>query len=312
MQSIIFIVGPTATGKTETAFALARRIHAEIISADSMSIYKEPAIITSKPAFNMLSAVKHHFVNIISVEENYSVFDYYRAARSVIDNLTQKKIPLLVCGGSGLYIKAILDGIFEGVGKDEALRKDLEKQAQTHGKEHLHNELKKVDMETAQNISVNDVKRIIRALEVYHCTGLPLSKKKKEAKGLWGTVAIKIFGLQLKRETLYAKINKRVDNMFNAGAIAEVEGLRKMRLSLTAGKIIGIKEIGGYLKGEYTIEKAQELMKQNTRRFAKRQMTWFRGDERITWIERDNLTPGDVCDVILEAIEADNRGTKRG
>lgn len=299
MSEIIFIVGPTATGKTETAFALARRINAEIISADSMTIYKEPAIITSKPSPEMLGQVQHHFVGIISVTQEYSVFDYYAKACALINDFYRQKKPVLVCGGTGLYSKVLLDGIFEGAAKDEALRKDLEKQAHIQGKEYLHNELKKVDIETARKISANDVKRVIRALEVYHCTGLPLSKKKKEAKGLWGTVPIKIFGLRLKRETLYAKIDKRVDEMFNAGAIAEVERLSKLRLSLTAEKIIGIKEIGGYCKGEYTIEKAKEQMKQNTRRFAKRQMTWFRRDERIEWIDIDSLTPQQISELIL-------------
>ncbi|MDD5583989.1 MAG: tRNA (adenosine(37)-N6)-dimethylallyltransferase MiaA [Candidatus Omnitrophica bacterium] len=307
MPNIVFIVGPTATGKTETAFTLARRINAEIVSADSMTIYKEPAIITSKPSPEMLGQVQHHFVGIISVTQEYSVFDYYARACALINDFYRQKKPVLVCGGTGLYSKALLDGIFEGAGKDEAFRKDLEEQARIQGKEYLHNELKKVDIETARKISVNDVKRIIRALEVYHCTGSPLSKKKKEAKGLWGTVPIKIFGLRLKREALYAKIDKRVDEMFNAGAIAEVERLGKLHLSLTAEKIIGIKEIGGYLKGEYTIEKAKEQMKQNTRRFAKRQMTWFKPDKRIQWIDIDTLTTEDIVKNIAQKIEADTR-----
>lgn len=301
MSEIIFIVGPTATGKTEVAYQLARRLKAEIISCDSMVVYKEPRIITSKPAEYMLKEILHHFVSIVSAEESYSVYGYFASATKAIQDIFARICPVIVCGGSGLYVKALLDGIFEGVGKDEGLRKQLEEKAQKQGKEYLHEELKRVDPETAAKVS--DARRIIRALEVYHLTGLPLSKKKQEAKGLWGELPIKIFGLNLKRETLYDRINKRVDEMFEKGAVKEVEDLLKLNLSLTAQKIIGIKEISGYLKGEYNIEKAKELMKKNTRNFAKRQLTWFRADKRIDWLDRDSLGVEQVVSEILKAAE---------
>lgn len=161
----------------------------------------------------------------------------------------------------------------------------------------MYEELKKVDPETAAK--VNDLRRIIRALEVYHLTGLPLSKKKQEAKGLWGSLPIKIFGLSLKREALYDRINKRVDEMLDKGAVKEVENLLKLDLSLTAKKIIGIKEIDGFSKGEYNIETAKELMKKNTRHLAKRQITWFKADRRIEWVDVDSLTPAQVKDEIV-------------
>jgi len=297
MSEIIFIVGPTATGKTEVAYELAKRLNAEIISADSMLFYKEASIVTSKPPDYILKEIKHHFVGNISVEDSCSVFDYFTEADKLIRGLFEKGIPQIVCGGSGLYIKALLDGIFKGVGEDSQLRKELEEKAEKFGKEYLYEELRKVDPETAAK--AKDLRRIIRALEVYRLTGVPLSKKKKEAEGLWEKLPIKIFGLNFKREMLYERINKRVDNMFEAGAVEEVKELLKLNLSVTAEKIIGIKEISGYLKGEYNIEQAKELMKKNTRNFAKRQLTWFRADKRIEWIERDNLTLERAADRLI-------------
>lgn len=301
MPEIIFIVGPTATGKTEVAYQLAKTVHAEIISCDSMLIYKEPQIITSKPRPEILKEVPHHFVNIVSVEDTYSVFDYCSSATKKLKEIFARNIPIAVCGGSGLYMKAILDGIFEGVGKDASLRKQLEEKARNYGRGYLHEELKKVDAETAAKVS--DLRRIIRALEVYYTTGVPLSQKKKEAKGLWGSMPIKIFGLNLKRATLYERINKRVEEMFEKGAVEEVRELLKFNLSLTAQKIIGIKEVKGFLDGEYNIEEAKNLMKINTRHFAKRQMTWFRADKRIEWIDVDNLTPLEVAALVQRKIE---------
>ncbi|MDD4955969.1 MAG: tRNA (adenosine(37)-N6)-dimethylallyltransferase MiaA [Candidatus Omnitrophica bacterium] len=296
MSEIIFIVGATATGKSDTAYNLAKKINAQIISADSMLFYKEASIVTSKPPEYMLKEIKHHFVGNISVEDTYSVFDYFTKANKLISSLFEKKITQVICGGSGLYVKALLDGIFKGVGEDAALRKELEEQAQKSGKEYLYEELKKVDPQTAAK--AKDLRRIIRALEVYRLTGVPLSQKKKEADGLWGKLPIKIFGLNFKREMLYERINKRVDDMFEAGAVEEVKNLLKLKLSHTAEKIIGIKEISGFLRGEYNIEQAKELMKKNTRNFAKRQLTWFRADKRIKWIEKDDLTSEDVIKCI--------------
>jgi tRNA dimethylallyltransferase len=297
MSNIIFIVGPTATGKTEAAYQLAKKINAEIVSCDSMLFYKEASIITSKPPAYMLKEIKHHFIGNVSVENSCSVFDYFTEAEKLISNLFEKKTAQVVCGGSGLYIKALLDGIFKGVGEDTALRKELEDEAQKFGKEYLYEELKKVDSKTAEK--AKDLRRIIRALEVYRLTGIPLSQKKKEADGLWGKMPIKIFGLNFKREKLYERINERVEDMFQVGAVEEVKELLKLNLSNTAGKIIGIKEISGFLRGEYNIEQAKELMKKNTRNFAKRQLTWFRADKRIEWIERDDLTTEKVVNKLL-------------
>ena len=301
-KSIICVVGPTASGKTDVSFLLARQMKAEIVSADSMLVYQEPKIITSKPPLHMLEEVKHHFVGMIPVEKNYSVFDYFTEVGKKIKQLVSKNIPIIVCGGSGLYVKVILDGIFKGPGADDALRKKLDKAAQIHGKEYLFEKLKEVDAQSAEKISSGDLKRIIRALEVYYLSGVTMSEKRKQAFGLWGKMPTKIFGLRLKRPNLYERINKRVDRMFNSGAIEEVESLLKMNLNLTAGKIIGIKEIGEFLSGKISREEARERMKKNTRNLAKRQVTWFKKDKRIDWIDVDNLSFDAARDAILRSV----------
>ena len=299
MPKIIFIVGPTAVGKTEVGFLLARRIKAEIVSADSMLIYQEPRIITSKPPVYMAEEIKHHFVGMISVKESYSVFDYFTEVGRKIE-LVSKNIPVIVCGGSGLYVKAILDGIFKGPGKDESLRKRLTEQALDYGNEYLFKELEKIDPESAKKISSNDLMRIIRALEVYYLSGATISEKKKETFGLWNKLPIEIFGLRLKRANLYERINKRVDEMFNSGVIDEVRDLLRINLSPAAGKIIGIKEIKEFLRGKTSENEAREKMKKNTRNFAKRQVTWFKKDKRIQWIDVDDLSVEEIVSIIEE------------
>ncbi len=302
MSKIIFIVGPTASQKSDTAFSLAKQIKAEIVSADSMLVYKQPQIITAKPSYKMLNLVKHHFIGEISVEETYSVFDYYYSATSRIKELFYKKIPVVVCGGSGLYLKALLDGIFEGVGKDEGLRSKLTEAARMYGNEYIYSELKKVDSSAAKRIHPTDQKRIIRALEVYYLSGVPISEKQKYSFGLYQDFPIRIFGLRLPRAALYQRIEQRVDKMFEAGLVDEVKGLNNFKLGLTSSKIIGINEINTFLSSQISELEASQEIKKNTRRFAKRQITWFKKDKRIEWIDIDNLTPGEIKTEILRRI----------
>jgi len=299
MSKVIFIVGPTAIGKTEVAFLLAKKLKAEIISADSMVIYCEPKVVTSKPPAYMLAEVKHHFVSNISVQDSYSVFDYHVGATQKILDLYKNDTPVIVCGGSGLYIKALLDGIFPGPGKDESLRKQLYQQIEIHGNEYLFKKLEKIDPEAAGRISVADSKRIIRALEVFYISRIPISIMQKKVKGLWQEIKINIFGLSTKRDVLYERINKRTDAMFESGAVAEVKNLLELNLSLTAAKIIGIKEIGAYLNGKFSDSEASNQMKKNTRNFAKRQLTWFRKDKRINWIDVEARGIEEIATTIL-------------
>jgi len=284
IRGVVFIIGPTATGKSELSFRIAKQAKAEIISCDSMLVYKEPRIITSKPPKYMLDEVRHHFIGIISVSESYDVFSYYTEAVKLITDLYTKKVPVVVCGGSGLYMKALLDGIFKGPSRNSELRSFLEEEAKTKGNSALYEKLKSVDPASARKISANDLKRIIRALEVYYAAGLPISEKQKEREGIWGKLPVKIFGLSYKRDELYRRIDERVDKMFDNGAIDEVNKLIKLPLSITAAKIIGIPEIKGYLDGKYSQDEAKSIMAQHTRNFAKRQFTWFKRDKRIKWI----------------------------
>jgi len=303
MNPLIFIVGPTATGKTEVAYLLAKGLKAEIISCDSMLIYREPSIITSKPPRSMLDEIRHHFVGEIPVGQPYNVFDYYRQARKKIIELLAKGARVIVCGGSGLYIKALCDGIFEGAGKDELVRRELKLRCEKEGLDVLYRELSAVDPQAAAKISLNDARRIIRALEVYHATGIPISQKQKQAQGLASQFPLAIFGLRLKRNTLYARIDRRTEEMFKQGVVEEVKSLRQLPLSITAQRIIGLREIGGFLDGRYSKEEAMERMKKNTRNFAKRQTTWFRKDKRIKWIDCDGLAAEDIKEYILSSLK---------
>jgi tRNA dimethylallyltransferase len=237
------------------------------------------------------------------VRDNYGVFEYYRQATDKIKELSGKNIPVIVCGGSGLYFKALLDGIFEGTGKDENLRKTLAEKAAKQGNDSLYQELKKIDAAAAEKISPNDLRRITRALEVYYLSGKTISEQKKSAKGLYGKFPVRIFGLNRERKNLYERINARVEAMFDAGAIEEVKTLLGMNLSLTARKIIGIKEIQGFLENKYDLKTAKDEMKKNTRRFAKRQMTWFRADKRVEWLDVDGMAAEKIKDKIYSLLQ---------
>jgi tRNA dimethylallyltransferase len=299
---LIFIVGPTATGKTEVAVELAKRISAEIISCDSMVVYKEPKILVNKPDCEIYKQARHHMIDIISVEEE---FDVYRFKKEV-DEIVEENYPgknLIFVGGSGLYVKILLDGIFDEGGPSFELRDNLKKAAKEKGIQHLYNKLKEVDLHAALKINPNDLRRITRALEIYYGTQKPISIRQKETKGYWAKFPIRIFGLSLNRKTLYDNINKRTGQMFEQGAVDEVKELFQRRLSKTAGKILGLKEIKNYLQGGCTKAESMEELKKNTRRFAKRQLTWFRKEKRIHWIDTHNKQPGEIAEEILSAID---------
>ena len=299
MSKITFIVGPTASGKTEVSFLLAKRLNAEIISADSMAIYKEADILTSKPSQQMRNEIAHHLVGSVSALESYNVYDYFISAKNILGNLYKKNIPLIVCGGSGLYVKTYVEGMFEGAGKDDEFRNQLIERAKKDGNVHLYKELETLDPETAKKLSPNDLNRIIRALEVYKLTGTKISSKQKQRNGVYGKFPIKIFGLRLKRNVLYQRINERVDEMFIDGAVDEVKELISLNLSQTSKKIIGMTEIESFLNGKITLLDAKENIKKITRNFAKRQLTWFNKDSRIKWIDIDGLNPVQICNIIF-------------
>lgn len=280
---VIFIVGATATDKTKTAIKLAKDINGEIISCDSMQIYKYAPILTQAPSEKELKKVPHYLIREISPEREYSAAEFSKRATKLIKDIIKKgKTPIIV-GGTGLYVKALLDGLFPSPKKDPSLREDLEKEAREHGSAYLYNELRGIDKEAALKIHKNDVRRIMRALEVYYSTGIPLSVHKKNTKGIKDEYDIIQVGIDIPRQELYKRIDRRIEKMFKDGLTSEVKALLKRNLSITARSAIGIKEINGYLKNEYPLKEAKEMLKKNTRRYAKRQLTWFRADKRIKW-----------------------------
>ncbi|MEW6102099.1 MAG: tRNA (adenosine(37)-N6)-dimethylallyltransferase MiaA [Candidatus Omnitrophota bacterium] len=283
-RQLIFIVGPTAIGKTEASAALAKKINAEIISCDSMQVYKGMDILTSKSALSLRKKIPHHLLSIISPEKEYNVSKYRKEALKKIKILHGKgKIPLFA-GGTGLYMSILIDGLFKPAPENKRFRKKLYEEAQIRGSSFLYRKLKKVDSAAAAKIHPNDAKRIIRALEVYQATGKPISELQKERKGLSRDFDIKIFCLNMDREALRKRIDIRVERMFRQGLAKEARRLLRMKLSRTARCAIGLRELKGYFAGLYDLAEAKRLIKRNTYLYAKRQLTWFRKDKRISWV----------------------------
>jgi len=280
---LIFLVGPTAVGKTNLSVSLAKKINAEIISCDSMQVYKGMDILTSKPPAGLRKKTPHHLIDVIKPSNEYNVSKYRGQAIKKISEIVKRgKTPFFV-GGSGLYMSVVVDGIFEVKTEDPVLRKRLYKQAKEYGSQKLHADLARVDPQAAGKIHPNDAKRIIRALEVFKVSGKPISQMQSARKGLGDEYDIRIFCLDMPREELDKRIDLRVDQMFRQGLVKEVKELLKARLSKTAAMAIGIKEVKGYLNGEYGLQEAKIMMKKNTRKYSRRQMTWFRKDKRIVW-----------------------------
>lgn len=300
---IIFLAGPTAVGKTEAAVFLAKRLNAEILSCDSMQVYRGMEIITSQPQLALRKKVRHHLVGIVSPKIDYNVYKYRRMALAKIKEIIKKGGTPLFVGGTGLYVSALIDGIFEFNAKSQRVRKRLYKQAQERGNGYLYHKLKAVDPQAAAKIHPHDSKRIIRALEVFESTGEPISLLQKQRKGLSDDYDIRIFCLNMNRQKLYKRIGERVEEMFSRGLVSQVKGLLEAGLGKTACYAIGIKEIKGYLDGNYDLEQLKERMKQNTRLYAKRQLSWFRKDKRISWIDISaQEKPASIAKKILRQI----------
>ncbi|MDO8662539.1 MAG: tRNA (adenosine(37)-N6)-dimethylallyltransferase MiaA [Candidatus Omnitrophota bacterium] len=290
--AIIFIVGPTAVGKSAVAVELARKINAEIISCDSMQIYKGMDIITSKPSLLLRKKIKHHLIGLVSPEKEYNVAKYREEALKRVEKIIKKGKAPIFCGGTGLYLSILIDGIFKERAGNLALRKKLGLQLKKYGRNYLYKKLKRIDKRAAEKIHPNDTKRVIRALEVFEATGRPISGLQIEREGMTKDYDLKIFCLNMERNTLYRRIDRRVDSMFNEGLLKEVRKLTGKKLSATSSYAIGMKELDGYFKGNYDLEEATRLIKRNSRRYAKRQLSWFRKDKRIKWFKiKENDTP---------------------
>ena len=250
-------------------------------------------------------------IDVISVDEEFDVAKYNELALTVIKEIHNRgRVPVIV-GGSGMYMQVLLDGIFIGGVKNEALRKDLKEQARQYGTKYLYDKLKEEDLKAAKKIHPNDVRRVIRALEICMTEKIPISELQKQREGIWGKYDIALFALNREREELYGKINRRVEAMAQEGLVEEIKRLMSTSWSLTAKKIIGVSEIQGFLNDEYDLDQAKELMKLNTRRLAKRQLTWFRKEKRIEWIIVESTdTPESVAEAIMHQW-ADTVGEER-
>lgn len=283
---ILCVVGPTASGKTDYAVELALKCGGEVVSCDSMQIYKHMDIGTAKPTADEMKGVKHHMIDIIEPNESFSVARFSEMARECIDDiLLRGKMPVL-CGGTGLYFDSTINNInFIQMDTDEEYRKDLESAAKEFGNEYVYKILKRVDEESAESIHPNNLKRVIRALEIYKTTGKKKSELDKEqlSEPLYEP---EITGLMRDREVLYDRINKRVDIMMEKGLIEEVSELIKMGIDTeaTSMQAIGYKEIIEYLDGKTSLSNAVDKIKRESRRYAKRQLTWFKRNEKIHWI----------------------------
>lgn len=288
---LIIVAGPTASGKTALAIELARHLDGEIVNADSMQIYKYMDIGTAKPTKEERAAAVHHLIDFLEPDESYSVADYARDAHEVIADITSRgKIPVM-CGGTGLYINAVADDVtFGEVETDYALREELKKIAEEKGGEYLIEMLREFDPVSAERLHPNNLKRVIRAIEFYRLTGVPISEHQAETKRKKSRYDPLIMCIEWERETLYERINRRVDMMFDAGLIDEVKRLREMGFTreLNSMQGIGYKEVMDYLDGAASLDETKEIIKQSSRRYAKRQMTWFRRDTRVRYISADN------------------------
>ena len=300
---VVVIVGPTASGKTAVSIELAKKLNGEIISADSMQIYKEMNIGSAKPTEDEKQGIYHHMIDVVEPTENFNVAKYKEMAEECIEKILAKgKLPIIV-GGTGLYISTLTNGIeFSEIESDEEYRKELENiSLQENGVEILFEKLKAVDPEAANVIDKNNVRRVIRALEIYKVTGKTKTQVDKESiKEL--KYDYLIFGMLWDRQELYDRIDKRVDIMVDMGLVDEVENLYKKGISSTAIQGLGYKEIIEYLEKKVTLEEAIEKIKQETRRYAKRQMTWFKRDKKIVWINAKNKEDvvEDICQSIRE------------
>jgi len=304
MKRVIFLVGPTASGKTDVAVSLAKKINAEIISCDSMQVYRGMDILSQKPTKEQLKNINHHLVGVLSPRREYSVAIFKKKCDRLIKEIHRKEKNVLIVGGSGLYVKALTDGLFPSRKKNIKLRRELYLISKKFGNSYLHTRLKEVDPDAAHSIHLNNTRRVVRALEVYQTMGVSFSEMKSKTIGLSGAYEVILFGLNYNRQVLYERINKRVDEMLKEGLVKEVLRLRRRKLSQTAGSILGYKEIVGYLKGDYTLEDAACLLKRNTRRFAKKQLSWFRRDKRILWVDvQETATKSRIVNKILTKLK---------
>jgi tRNA dimethylallyltransferase len=284
---LIVVAGPTAVGKTDLCIKLAKKLNCDIISADSRQFFKELTIGTAKPSREEMGGVVHHFVDFISIEEEFSSGKFEVAALEVLSTIFKQRNHALMTGGSGLYIQAVCAGMNDIPKVDARFRQDLYEELDHHGLELLAEELKVKDPEYYNKVDRSNPQRIIRALEICRGTGQPYSSFRKDKKSMRDFEVIKI-GLDRERDELFGRINLRMDQMIEAGLVEEAKRHYHQR-HLNALKTVGYKEIFEYLDGTYSKEETVRLLKRNSRRYAKRQLTWFKKDPEFTWFHPEEM-----------------------
>ncbi len=296
---LIALAGPTGSGKSALAVEAALVLGCEIVNCDSMQLYRRLNIGTAKPSDRQRSLVPHHLYDLIEPDEVYSAGRYMQEARGICRQIAGRGRTPLVVGGTGLYLRALLEGVFEGPGRTEGLRQRLHRIADRRGSDYLHRLLAKRDPEAAGRIAPADRIRLIRALEVFFATGAPISRL-QPARQPFDELSIVKIGLNLPRSDLYARINRRVEEMFQSGLIEEVESLLRQGYSpdLKAFEALGYRAVVRFLKAEISLEEAVESTKQDTRRYAKRQMTWFRREPGMHWIPFAGEDPQALAEVL--------------
>ena len=301
-SKVIVICGPTASGKTALSIALAKKINGEIVSCDSMQIYKDMDIGTAKPTIEEMQGIKHYLIGYVSPEQRYSVADYKKDAKKAIKEILEKgKIPIVV-GGTGLYIDSLIYEIeYQDIKLDAQYRKQLEDEVKEKGLEELYKKAKIIDEKAMEKISLTDKKRILRVLEIYHATGKTKTEQEIESRKKEVEYDYKVYALNWDRQKLYDRINKRVDIMIEQGLIQEVKQiLEKYSTFPTAMQGLGYKEVVDYLNGIYTREEMVEKIKMETRRYAKRQLTWFRKNKQTIWLNAEDTTQKNINIILKE------------
>ena len=304
-QPLIVLTGPTAVGKTSLSISLAKAVNGEIISADSMQVYKKMDIGSAKIRSEEMQGIPHYLVDVLEPEEEFHIVKFQQMAKKAMEDIYSRgKIPILV-GGTGFYIQAVTKDIdFTEAQQENDYRKELEALAEEKGGEHLHEMLRKVDPVSADAIHAHNVKRVIRALEFYHQNGSPISAHNEEQKQHESPYNLAYFVLNMPRELLYERIDLRVDQMMKEGLLEEVSRLKEegCHRGMVSMQGLGYKEVLAYLDGEYPLEEAVRVLKRDTRHFAKRQLTWFRREQEVTWVNKDQFSyqEDQILDYMLE------------
>ena len=304
-QPLIVLTGPTAVGKTSLSISLAKAVNGEIISADSMQVYKKMDIGSAKIRSEEMQGIPHYLVDVLEPEEEFHIVKFQQMAKNAMEDIYSRgKIPILV-GGTGFYIQAVTKDIdFTEAQQENDYRKELEALAEEKGGEHLHEMLRKVDPVSADAIHAHNVKRVIRALEFYHQNGSPISAHNEEQKQHESPYNLAYFVLNMPRELLYERIDLRVDQMMKEGLLEEVSRLKEegCHRGMVSMQGLGYKEILAYLDGEYPLEEAVRVLKRDTRHFAKRQLTWFRREQEVIWVNKDQFSyqEDQILDYMLE------------